>query len=108
MLAASRPYFAGALRCSGGGFVNESALLTSLLRKSFQMAGEEVPLGFDVGMLQPTLVKLPAGPVTGLEPLFASVWPSDSFHVGRLELFGPGRINHEHEELLPSCLVIQH
>ena len=88
--------------------MNESATLTNLLRKAFQMAGESVPLGFDVAKIQPTLAKLPGDLDTGLEPLFASVWPSDSFHVGRIELFGPERINYEHAELLPSCLVIKH
>ena len=88
--------------------MNESALLTALLRKAFQMAGESVPLGFDVVEIQSTLAKLPGGRVTGLEQLFASVWPSDSFHLGRIELFGPERINYEHAELLPSCLVIQY
>ena len=88
--------------------MNEATLLTNLLRKAFQMAGESVPLGFDVGRIQPTLAKLPGGPVTGLEPLFSSVWPSDSFHVGRLELFGPERINEEHAELLPGCLVVKY
>lgn len=83
-------------------------LLTSLLRKAFLMAGESVPLGFDIRAIQPTLAKLPGGPVTGLEPLFASVWPSDSFLVGRIELFGPERINYEHAELIPSCLVIKY
>jgi hypothetical protein len=82
--------------------------LSSLLQKAFQLAGESIPLGFDVGKIQPTLAKLPGGPLTGLESLFASVWPSDSFHVGRIELFGPDRINHEHAELLPSCLVIEY
>jgi hypothetical protein len=88
--------------------MNESASLTKLLQKAFQMAGESVLLGFDVGRIQPTLAKLPGGTVTGLEPLFASVWPSDSFHLGRIELFGPERINYEHAELLPSCLVIKY
>lgn len=88
--------------------MNESAPLTNLLRKAFQMAGESVPLGINVSSIQPTLAKLPSGPVTGLEPLFASVWPSDSFQVGRIELFGPDRINYEHAELLPSCLVIKY
>ena len=72
------------------------------------MAGESVPLGFDVGKIQSTLTKLPGAPVTGLEPLFTSVWPSDSFHVGRIELFGPERMNYEHAELLPGCLIIKH
>jgi hypothetical protein len=88
--------------------MDESILLSRLLQKAFQMAGESVPLGFDVSKIQPTLVKLPAGPVTGLEPLFGSVWPSEAFHLGRIELFGPERINYEHEELLPSCLIVKH
>lgn len=88
--------------------MNESVTLTSLLRKAFQISGESVPLGFDVATIQPTLAKLPDGPVTRLEPLFVSAWPSDSFHVGRIELFGPERINYEHAELLPCCLVIKY
>lgn len=86
----------------------EATLLSTLLQKAFQMAGESVPLGFDVGTIQPTLAKLPAGPITGLEPLFTSVWPSEAFHLGRIELFGPERINYEHKELLPSCLIVNH
>jgi len=43
-----------------------------------------------------------------LEQLFASVWPSEVFHLGRIELFGPERINYEHKELLPSCLIVKH
>jgi hypothetical protein len=35
--------------------MNESASLTNLLQKAFQMAGESVPLGFDVSKIQPTL-----------------------------------------------------
>jgi hypothetical protein len=88
--------------------VNETTLLTKLLQKAFQMAGESVPLGFDVGAIQPTLAKLPAGHVTGLEHLFRSAWPSEAFHLGRIELFGPERINYEHKELLPSCLIVKH
>jgi hypothetical protein len=88
--------------------VNESASLANLLQKAFQMAGESVPLGFDVSKIQPTLAKLPGERVTGLESLFASVWPCDSFHLGRIELFGPERINYEHAELLPSCLIIKY
>ena len=71
--------------------MNESASLTNLMQKAFQMAGESVPLGFDVGRIQPTLAKLPGKPVTGLESLFATVWLCDSFHLGRIELFGPER-----------------
>src|SRR5262249_7396969 len=88
--------------------VHDSALLSKLLQTAFQMAGESVPLGFEVSKIQNTLAKLPAGPMTGLEPLFGLVWPSEAFHVGRIELFGPDRINYEHEELLPSCLIVKH
>ena len=88
--------------------MDEATLLSKLLQKAFQMAGESVPLGFDVSTIQPTLAKLPAGPATGLEPLFKSVWPSEAFHLGRIELFGPERINYEHKELLPSCLIVKH
>jgi hypothetical protein len=88
--------------------VDDETLLAKLLQKAFQMAGESVPLGFDVIAIQPTLAKLPAGPVTGLEPLFCSVWPSEAFHLGAIELFGPERINYEHKELLPSCVIVNH
>jgi len=88
--------------------VDEKTVLSKLLQKAFQMAGESVPLGFDVAAIQPTLAQLPAGPTTGLEPLFKSVWPSEAFHLGRIELFGPERINYEHKELLPSCLIVKH
>lgn len=88
--------------------VGEATLLSTLMKKAFQMAGESVPLGFDMIEIRPTLAKLPTGPVTGLEPLFTSVRPSKAFHVGAIELFGPERINHEHEELLPSCLIVKH
>jgi len=88
--------------------VDEKTLLSNLVQKAFQMAGESVPLGFDVAAIQLTLAKLPAGPATGLEPLFKSVWPSEAFHLGRIELFGPERINYEHKELLPSCLIVNH
>jgi hypothetical protein len=88
--------------------VDEATILSKLLQKAFQMAGESVSLGFDVSMIQPTLAMLPAGPITGLEPLFGSVWPSEAFHLGRIELFGPERINYEHKELLPSCLIVKH
>jgi hypothetical protein len=96
----------------GGDSVIESGeralLLSNLLQRAFQMSGESVPLGFDVSRIRPTLAMLPGGLVTGLEALFVSVWPSDSFHLGSIELFGPDRINYEHEELLPSCLIVKH
>jgi hypothetical protein len=88
--------------------VKESELLAELLQKAFQMAKESVPLGFDVSKIHSTLAKLPAGPVTGLEPLFVSVWPTEDFQLGLIELFGPERINYEHEKLLPSCLIVKH
>jgi len=88
--------------------MDEAALLSELLQKAFQMAGESVPLGFDPMAIQPTLAKLPAGPTTGLESLFSSVWPSEAFHAGAIELFGPERINYEHNELLPSCAIVNH
>lgn len=85
-----------------------STLLSCLMQMAFRMSGESIPLGFDISRIQPTLAKLPRGPATGLESLFTSGWPSDSFHVGRIELFGPEQINYEHAELLPSCLVVNH
>jgi hypothetical protein len=88
--------------------LDDAGLLSKLLQKAFQMAGEGVPLGFDVSAIQPTLALLPAGPTTGLEPLFKTVWPSEAFHLGRIELFGPELINYEHKELLPSCLIVNH
>ena len=88
--------------------VDEATLLLKLMQKAFQMAGESVPLGFDISEIQPTLAMLPAGPTTGLEQLFTSVWPSEAFHAGQIELFGPKRINYEHEKLLPSCLIVNH
>lgn len=85
-----------------------SAALSMLLQKAFRLAGQSVPLGFDVSKLQPSLAKLPGGPMTGLEPLFESGWPSESFGLGRIELFGPDRMNEEHEGLLPSYLIVRH
>lgn len=87
--------------------MQEAAILSKLLKKAFEMSGESSPLGFDAKAIEPTLAKLPAGPTTGLEPLFASVWPSQGFQVGRIDLFSPERINNEHDELLPGCLIVE-
>lgn len=83
-------------------------LLSTLMKRAFAMAKESVPLGFDVARIEPTLNKLPGGAATGLEPLFVSLWPAESFHTGTVELFGPDRINQEHDGLLPGCVAIQH
>lgn len=87
---------------------NESDLLSTLTQRAFALAKESVPLGFDVGLIAPTLNKLPSGNVTGLESLFTSVWPAESFNTGTVELFGPDRINQEHDTLMPGCVAIQH
>lgn len=87
---------------------NEAELLSTLTQRAFALANESVPLGFDVGLIGPTLDKLPGGKVTGLESLFMSHWPAESFHTGTVELFGPDRINQEHDGLLPGCVAIQH
>jgi hypothetical protein len=86
--------------------VRESELLSALLRKGFQMSGENVPLGFDSRRIAQTLAKLPRGLGSTLEALFATSWPSDSFFLGRIELLGPDRINQEHDALLPGCLIV--
>ena len=83
-------------------------LLSTLMKRAFALAQESVSLGFDVARIQTTLSKLPGGNKTGLEALFASVWPAESFHTGTVEVFGPDRINQEHDELLPGCVAIQH
>lgn len=87
---------------------NESELLATLTRRAFALAKESVPLGFDIGLIAPTLNKLPGGKVTELESLFTSVWPAESFNTGTVELFGPDRINQEHDALMPGCVAIQH
>jgi hypothetical protein len=83
-------------------------LLSTLMKRAFAMAKESVPVGFNVARIQPTLSKLPGGSTTGLEALFASLWPAESFHTGTVEMFGPDRINQEHDDLLPGCVAIRH
>jgi hypothetical protein len=86
----------------------ESELLSTLTQRAFALANESVPLGFDIARIEPTLNKLPGGKVTGLEPLFISLWPAESFHTGTVELYGPDRINQEHDGLLPGSVAIRH
>lgn len=88
--------------------MDDATILSNIMQKAFQIADDSVPLGMDVAAIKPTLAKLPGGPTTGLESLFESTWPAEGFFVGRIELFGHERINYEHEELLPSCLIVQH
>ncbi len=83
-------------------------LLSTLVKRAFALANGSLPLGFHVARLEPTLNKLPGGSETGLEALFVSLWPAESFHTGTVELFGPDRINQEHDGLLPGCVAIQH
>jgi|GEM_PF-3007668 len=83
-------------------------LLSTLMGRAFALAKESVPLGFDVARIEPTLKLLPGGKTTGLEALFVSVWPADSFHTGTVEVFGPDRIDQEHANLLPGCVAIRH
>lgn len=82
-------------------------LLSTLMKRAFAMAKESVPLGFDVARIEPTLKKLPGGSTTGLEALFVSLWPAESFHTGTVEMFGPDRINQEHDDLMPGCVAIR-
>jgi hypothetical protein len=88
--------------------MGEAGALDKLVRKAFAMSGQSVPLGFAVERIAPAVSQLPGGLDERLRSLFASVWPSDSFHVGRIELFGPERIHKEHDDLLPGCLVVRH
>jgi hypothetical protein len=87
--------------------MTESELLSSLMTRAFALAKTSLPLGFELERIQPTLAKLPGGPVTGLESLFTSVWPTDSFHTGIVEVFGPERINKEHDDLMPGAVGIE-
>jgi hypothetical protein len=86
--------------------MNESALLSTHLLRAFQMSGESVPIGFDSSKIAPSLEKLPRRAGVS-EDLFTTSWPSESFDVGRIELFGPDRINEEHDALLPACGIVK-
>lgn len=82
------------------------AALKRLLEKGFSMAGDSVPLGFDLSKLEPTTSKLPRPVGTELEQLFKTEWPTESFFLGRIEILDPVRINQEHDgTLLPGALI---
>ena len=81
--------------------------LIELAELGFSMAGESVPLGFDIDRISPTLSKLRNGLDSQLQSLFEKAWPSD-FFLGMIEFIGPDRINSEHAELYPGLTLIQH
>ena len=73
----------------------------------FAIAGDSVPLGFDVSRISDTLAKLPNGIDDELRTMMAEAWPSD-FFLGAIEIIGPDRINFEHQDLYPGLTVIRH
>lgn len=91
----------------GSKTLNAQTKLAQLTKLGFQMAGESVPLGFDVSRISATTSKLPKGIDEDLQKLFAESWPSD-FFLGSIELIGPDRINEEHEGLYPGLTIIRH